>query len=140
VKKSKKLKNAEEKLRNRNIRPSYQRKRILEFLWETKSHPTADDIYRKLHPEIPTLSRTTVYNTLRLFEKNNIIQSVVIETNEMRFDGDTSMHGHFKCFECGRVYDIPINEKFQFDLKDALVMETHIYFRGICPNCRKGEW
>ena len=133
----KKPRNAEKELRNKDIRPSYQRKRILEFLWDTKSHPTADDIYQKLHPEIPTLSRTTVYNTLRLFEKHNIIQSVVIETNEMRFDGDISTHGHFKCFECGRVYDIPVNEKYQFDLGNALVKETHIYFRGVCPHCRE---
>ncbi|PLX17455.1 MAG: transcriptional repressor [Candidatus Muiribacterium halophilum] len=129
--------NAEKELRAKDIRPSYQRKRILEYLWETKSHPTADDIYQKLHPEIPTLSRTTVYNTLRLFEKHNIIQSVVIESNEMRFDGDVSTHGHFKCLDCQKVLDIPVKDKFKFDLKDSIVMETHIYFRGICPACRK---
>ena len=54
-----------EKLSEKNIRPSLQRMAVYGFLVENPIHPTVDTIYQALHPEIPTLSKTTVYNTLK---------------------------------------------------------------------------
>ena len=58
--------NAAQSLQEKNIRPSLLRIKILEYLISVKTHPTVDEIYDKLLPEIPTLSKTTVYNTLKL--------------------------------------------------------------------------
>ena len=62
--------NIEKYLRDHGISPSYQRKRIFEYLYNSKDHPRVNDIYYALIDEIPTLSKTTVYNTLNLFIKN----------------------------------------------------------------------
>ena len=43
-----------------------QRIAIMEYLMEHPIHPSADDIYTALSPSMPTLSKTTVYNTLKL--------------------------------------------------------------------------
>ncbi len=44
-------------LKSNNIKPSYQRIKIYEYLMGTTAHPTVDTIYRALLPEIPTLSK-----------------------------------------------------------------------------------
>ena len=54
-------------LLERGIKPSQQRIALLEYLVKHPVHPTADELYSRLSPMMPTLSKTTVYNTLRLF-------------------------------------------------------------------------
>ena len=56
-----------EKLQAAGIRPSEPRICIYEYLWENRVHPGAEGIYKQLSPLHPTLSLTTVYNTLKLF-------------------------------------------------------------------------
>lgn len=46
------------------IRPSVQRVAILSYVANHGTHPTADEIFSAISEEYPTLSRTTVYNSL----------------------------------------------------------------------------
>ena len=48
------------------IRPSVQRLSVLAYLTGTTCHPSADRIYEDVHAMQPTLSRSTVYNTVKL--------------------------------------------------------------------------
>lgn len=130
-------KSLEEYLKKHGIKPSYQRMRIFDYLVQHKNHPTVDVIFRALVQEIPTLSKTTVYNTLKLFLEQGIVQLLVIEENETRYDADISTHGHFKCTECGQVYDIRIDLSCLdlSELKAHRVDEQHIYFKGTCNKC-----
>ena len=52
-----------------NIKLSIQRVEILNYLLLAKNHPSVDMIYLSLSNKIPTLSKTTIYNTLKLFVK-----------------------------------------------------------------------
>lgn len=40
------------------------------YLLKNHTHPTVDEVYVALCKVIPTLSKTTVYNTLRLFSEH----------------------------------------------------------------------
>lgn len=124
-------------LREHNIKPSYLRIRIMEYLLSKKSHPTVDEIYTELAKEIPTLSRTTVYNTLNLFIDAKITRLITIEDVETRYDADTSDHGHFKCEKCGIIYDFKIvNTDLETEgLDNFEIHEKNVYYRGICPKC-----
>jgi Fe2+ or Zn2+ uptake regulation protein len=127
------------------IRPSYQRLRIWDYLAATKEHPSVETIYRSLAPEIPTLSRTTVYNSLSLFIEKGIAQPILIEETETRYDADTSPHGHFRCRVCGRVYDFPLAKGNAFgDASGGLAPRLPAGFRvelvqlccqGVCAGC-----
>ena len=55
-----------ERLQEHHIKPSVQRIAIMKYLMEHHTHPTVDEIYTALSPTIPTLSKTTVYNTLKI--------------------------------------------------------------------------
>lgn len=131
--------NIEEYLKQNGIKPSYQRIKIFEYLVEHRNHPTVDKIYQELVKNITTLSKTTVYNTLKLFLEKRIIQLIVIEENETRYDADITTHAHFKCEKCGQVYDIRVDltEMKIEGLETFQVKENHIYFKGICETCLK---
>lgn len=120
-----------------NIRPSYQRVCILQYLLERRSHPTVDEIYQALVREIPGLSRTTVYNTLGLFIHRKIAQPLTIEENQTRYDADVSEHGHFQCRRCGRVYDFSLDRLALSGLEGFAVESRQVYLKGICPACRE---
>lgn len=131
------IKQVETLLRLNGIKPSHHRLRVYQYLIEKKNHPTVDTMYRELIGEIPTLSKTTLYNTLNLFVEKKIVQLITIEENETRYDADTSLHGHFKCRNCGEVYDIWISltEQDFNGLEKFVVEESHVYFKGKCPKC-----
>jgi len=124
-------------LKSHNIKPSFQRMKIFEYLITHRNHPTVEMIYKTLVKEIPTLSKTTVYNTLNLFVEKRIAIVIVIEENETRYDADMEIHGHFKCEECSAVYDIDIEvEKIDIrSLDNFQINEHHLYFKGICNKC-----
>ena len=105
--------NARDYLEKCGIKPSLQRIAIVEYLMENRIHPTADDIYHALCIQVPTLSKTTVYNTMRLFAEQGAVLPLVIDDKNVRFDIDTSCHAHFQCCACNRVFDIPV-EKIGF--------------------------
>lgn len=128
-------------LKKRNIRPSYQRLKILEYLMKERYHPTAEDIYFDLFKKIPTLSKSTIYNTLNLFIEKRLIKEISIENNETRYDIILTNHGHFKCDICGEIVDFKINIDgfLSEDLKDYKIREKGVNFKGICPKCLKGK-
>ncbi len=133
------VKNIPEFLKSKDIKPSYQRIKIFEYLVNKRNHPTVDMIYSELVNKIPTLSKTTVYNTLKLFIDKKIVNMLTIEENETRYDADTSYHGHFKCLECGQIYDIDLTNDITSnnDLNNMTILESHIYFKGYCNICSK---
>lgn len=128
-----------EKLLDHNIKPSMQRIAIMQYLMEHAVHPSADDIYSALSPSMPTLSKTTVYNTLKLFSEQGAIQMLTIDEKNTNFDADTTVHSHFLCKNCGHIYDMTCSEEMKqadhSEVDGHQISEAHYYFKGICRNC-----
>jgi len=133
------MNNVGEFLKTNGIKPSYQRIKIYEFLMNNKEHPTVENIYNALNGQIPTLSKTTVYNTLKIFIDKGIAMAITIDENEVRFDAYMDLHGHFKCEHCHQVYDFKVNFEGALgdELDDFEVLEQQMFFYGICKNCRE---
>lgn len=126
-------------LKNRNIRLSHQRVKVLEYMTNHRIHPTVDQIYIDLQKEVPTLSKTTIYNTLDTLIEAQLVKVITIEDNETRYDIITENHGHFKCESCGTIYDFEIktDSLSTQDLNDFKINNRDVYFKGICPSCIK---
>lgn len=124
-------------LMKEGVNPSYQRLKIFEYLLNHRVHPTVDTIYNNLCKQIPTLSKTTIYNTLNIFEQREIVKSLNIEKNELRYDCDLRPHSHFKCTKCGAIYDIWLELPLITDnmVDGHQVTEQQLYLKGICKNC-----
>lgn len=128
-------------LARHGIKPSIQRMAVIDFLMGTHSHPTADDIYNALHPKLPTLSRTTIYNTLKLLVEQGAARQVTIDERNSCYDAVTTEHAHFKCKRCGKVFDIPLRTA---KLEDVAAIpegfqteQSALYFHGLCEACAK---
>ena len=72
-------------LKQHGIRPSLQRVCVFRYLRSVKTHPTVDEIYTVLQPEYPSLSRTTVYNTLELLLANDLAISLDFGDGFLRY-------------------------------------------------------
>ena len=132
--------NVEKFLVEHGIKPSFQRISIMDYLWAHPTHPSVETIYNDLSPLIPTLSKTTVYNTLKLFVEHGAVHMLTIDEKTTHFDGDLSDHAHFFCLGCGQIYDIELGGKAKgVKIKSDLfsITETHLYYKGYCRNCKE---
>tara|TARA_B100001250_G_C19715628_1_gene751320 strand:- start:91 stop:456 length:366 start_codon:yes stop_codon:yes gene_type:complete len=92
------------------MRYSKQRETIRYILTNTKSHPTADWIYKESKKKIPNISLGTVYRNLKSLEKSG--QIIAIHTGSaVRYDGNIEKHNHLKCTDCNELVDVIITQK-----------------------------
>lgn len=133
------MEKAYERLRQCGIKPSKQRVAIMEYLLTHPTHPTVEEIFNSLLPQIKTLSRTTVYNTLRFFSECHAAQMLTIYEHRVCYDGNTTPHVHFFCKECGKVYDFmdePAPSAWHKGApKGFTIQDTQLYYRGVCAAC-----
>ena len=125
----------QEIMQNKGVKPSSLRVMIYNYLCDNRTHPTVDEIYSGLSPLIPTLSKTTVYNTVKLLAQKDIIKAVGIEGFRTRYDANTEFHGHFLCRECSRVYDVFLGGCPECPLKDFTVSAKDVFYTGRCKAC-----
>ena len=129
-------------MRDLGLSPSPQRIAIYDFLKNNAIHPTVDTIYNAVRETLPSISRTTVYNTVKRLCDSGAIQEVIIEDGELRYDADMSDHGHFKCLKCGKVYDLfppegtPLISQIYGLPPDFEVSRLHLCCRGKCSACK----
>lgn len=128
-------------LATHGIRPSRPRMAIMHYLLNYTVHPTAEEIYSDLRPNIDTLSKTTVYNTLALFVEHRVANELHLGEQSAHYDAEMAPHGHFICKTCKRIFDLPLTEVRTEDCLSALdgfkVLWTEIYQRGICADCAR---
>ena len=131
------------RLQETGIRPSKQRLAIMDWLINHPIHPTVEDVYQGLYKQIPTLSRTTVYNTLRMLSEKGAAQMITIDEHRVCYDGNTTPHVHFYCKKCGKVLDL-FDEKAPTLKKPRvidgnIVDEQQLYYKGVCAECASKE-
>ena len=128
-------------LKENNLKVTPQRLIILKYLEESCTHPTTEEIYSNLKANNPSLSKTTVYNSLEALEEHGIIQSITISGSELRYDLKGKMHHHFLCKKCRTITDIDVECPNLGKMLECGhdVDEVHGYFKGICKKCKNKE-
>ncbi len=109
-----------EKLRNSGLRPTKQRLKICEVLFDAKEtfHFTINDLSDKIRKHSSyKISLATVYNTIHAFEKKGYLKQIPINSSQIYFDTNVSDHHHF--------YDL--NEGKLIDLKNSDVGPINIF-------------
>ncbi len=118
---------------------SRQREAVYEVLKNTKSHPTATQVFEEVKKTIPNISLGTVYRNLsELYENGDIIKVAVGDGFE-HFDADTSSHIHLRCKKCGNITDVYTDTDVGYKLANEIGFTPErsvctVY--GICKNCR----
>ena len=139
------MSNIPEMLRQKGLKVTPQRIAILNMLMNTKSHPTAEAIFKALEPTNPTMSLATVYKTLDSFTSAEIIQELSIDGESLHYDYNTDFHPHIICKKCGSVcdVDVSINDEVNAiinkitDQTKYSIDKEQLFFYGLCENCEK---
>lgn len=119
---------------------SRQRQAIVDYLCNTKEHPTADVVYTHVKEIYPNVSLGTVYRNLSLLAEEGEILRLTCGDGSDHFDGTTTPHYHFICNECHSVWDIEMPSLDHIDILAGAgftgTIEGHtLLFHGICPRC-----
>ncbi len=124
----------------KNLGLTRQREVVLQVIRDSKSHLTANEVFDKAKPILPTISFATVYNSLRFLKEAGHIAEIRFGNGASLFDGMTHRHDHAMCTSCGKLVDIEmkIPEKLMSKAaKKSKFKPESIEFtlRGICPDC-----
>ena len=126
------------------LRESKQRKSILKVINGTSSHPTANWIYEQVKKTISGISLGTIYRNLRLLKENGQISELDLAGSVGRFDGNAQNHYHFRCEQCGRVFDVdePVDKTIDVRVAQKTgfkVTHHRLEFCGLCRDCQLKE-
>ncbi|MCK6446741.1 MAG: transcriptional repressor [Planctomycetes bacterium] len=94
-------------LRSHGIQPSAQRVAIASYVLETDEHPSADQVFARVTPSFPMVSRATVYNTLNTLVEKGLLRQHVLAEGRVVFDPFVEPHHHLIDEDTGRIHDVP---------------------------------
>ncbi len=95
-----------ERLRQVGLKATGPRLLVLTALEHDRSHPTAEHLYAQLRPKYPSLSLSTVYQTLDAFLRTGLCRRVSASGDRLRVDGTPRDHDHAICRMCNTIFDI----------------------------------
>lgn len=121
-------------------RHSKQRDAIHHAIEHASGPLLPDEIHKRAKTAVPNLGIATVYRTINLLLENELIQPVTLPDGNTRYESaDLGHHHHFRCRQCGKVYDLPgcmlkIDDGAQ--LPGGFKVESHeVTLVGVCPAC-----
>lgn len=129
-------------LQAQGYRLTPQRMLVIEALHNAESHISAEEIYEQLHSRYPYSNISTIYRTLELLKKLNLVTETDFGEGRVRYHvADKSHHHHLVCRTCGKVIDL--DESVLSSLQGALLRDygfnadlRHLAISGECSDCR----
>jgi Fe2+ or Zn2+ uptake regulation protein len=130
----------EESLRAAGFRITRQRASVLNYLAETRSHPSARQILEATRKDCPGISLATVYNTLETLSKLGLIKVLDFQGRDNRHETNTRAHVNLICRVCGKIEDFEEGASVHMGrVKDEFGFEVHDFrleYYGVCARCR----
>ncbi len=129
-------------LQAQGYRLTPQRMLVIEALHNAESHISAEEIYEQLHARYPYSNISTIYRTLELLKKLNLVTETDFGEGRVRYHvAEKSHHHHLVCRTCGKVIDL--DESVLSSLKGTLLRDydftadlRHLAISGECSDCR----
>lgn len=131
-------------LRARGYRMTPQRLAILHALRHSGGHLSPSEVYERASAQLPSLTESTVYRTLEFLARNGLARAAHMLGGRLVYEIAEYEHHHLKCRNCGHETEVEdallknLYRQLECDTGYRL-MENHLTFIGLCPNCQKGE-
>jgi Fur family ferric uptake transcriptional regulator len=80
---------------------------IAKIIMNSEDHPDADTIYKRASKVNPKIGVATVYRTLNLFEKHNVVDKLEIGEGKARYElsNDEKHHDHIINLKTGEILE-----------------------------------
>jgi Fur family peroxide stress response transcriptional regulator len=124
-----------QKLADSGLRSTPQRELVYDVLLTKRDHPTADEVFARVKPELPGISLATVYNCLETLVQCDLVRAVNFERGPTRYCPNLRPHAHFHDEVTGQTHDVDLPETLFAKLKSELppgfdANAVEITFRG----------
>lgn len=132
-----------DRLSQKGYRMTPQRLMILAAIEGSREHISAEEIYSHVADRYPNVNISTVYRTLELLKKLDMVYEIDLGEGRIRYHAEESgHHHHLVCQTCNRVIDI--DEATLSSLRDILLRDydfeaelKHVGIFGVCKDCRE---
>ena len=132
-------------LRAHGQRFTPQRAAVYRFLCGTRSHPTAEEVFRAVQGDVRGISLATVYKSLEALVGVGLAQRLAFGDTSARYDACMDPHSHARCESCDRLIDVPGQvelapvTRLAEDVADFRVTGVRLELTGLCAECRSRE-
>jgi Fur family peroxide stress response transcriptional regulator len=127
-----------ERCRAAGLKVTPQRLAIYEALAKRADHPSPEEVWNAVRPQMPTLSLATVYKTLDALAQAGLVAQVAHRGDTKRFDANVEPHHHLICRACSRIADF-VDARLDI-LPDVGALgfsadEVKAQIFGVCGDC-----
>ena len=130
-------------LHNEGLRYTPQRQEVWNELLSSEKHRDAEEIFITLKQRGINVSRATVYRTIEVLVKYNVIEKLEIGDGKARFEYNNKFdhHDHLICTSCGKIIEFHDDkiEKLQKQVaqKNGFKLSDHnLQLYGLCGDCQ----
>lgn len=124
-----------QRLADSGLRSTPQREVVYDVLLKKRDHPTADEVFARVRPNLPGISLATVYNCLETLVQCDLVRAVNFERGPTRYCPNLRPHAHFHDEATGATHDIDLPPAVLAKVKSVLpagyeAEAIEITFRG----------
>lgn len=123
--------------RQQGWKRTVQRRAVWNCLCGNRDHPSVEMVWQKVKNSIPDVSLDSIYRILDDFAIAGIIRRLE-GSKVIRYDADTTLHEHFICTSCSRIFDFAYVEQDRIGslCRDFGTVESvELTVRGMCRMC-----
>lgn len=125
------------------LRFTCQREEVWKEILSSNEHRDADEIYHSLRKKAVSVSRATVYRTIDVLVKNNMVRKLDVGIGPNKFEHKMGIkhHDHIICMQCGKIEEFVVNqiEKLQKKVAEEYGFKLgrhNLQLFGICKDCQ----
>ena len=128
-------------VREQGGRATPARRLLLEVLFETSGHSTAEDLARAVQAKVPDVHLSTIYRNLEELESLGVVVHTHLGHGPATYHLANRTHCHLVCEECGTVLDVPDDlfrslNRATRDRFGFAIDPRHFAVLGLCEHCR----
>lgn len=118
------MEDIEKTLKSYKIKATEQRKKIYKVILDSKDHPDADEIHRRVKKHDKSIGLATVYRTISIFEQEGLLERIQLDHyKKARFETKHKKehHHHLIDINNGDILEF-VSQEFE-QLKDKIATE-----------------
>ncbi len=139
----KELETAAKYLKDHDFKLTNQRRKIIEAIFATHDHFTADDLHDMLREKAENISKATIYRTLSLLCDSALVESRDFGRGQLYYEHilGHQHHDHLICTQCGKVVEFRNEDLEKIRARIAksrgFTIEKHsLRIFGRCKSCQ----
>jgi len=95
-------------IHSKGLRNTPQRDSIVEAIFSSDEHFTADDLWERIRKTQSRTSRATIYRTITLLVEAGLLHEIDLGDDQKTYDPnfiDSPAHNHLVCIDCGKIIE-----------------------------------